>query len=462
MRCRWDRRATPGVGRGLPSSIPVPFALWFVVAGLLLTLMALGKTTLSRLPLSTAQLYLLVGLGIGPLGIGLLVIDPVDEAGVLEVLTEIVVILSLFAAGLKLRTPLSDGRWKLPVRLATISMTLTVFGIAALGVVGLGLPLGAAILLGAVLAPTDPVLASDVQVESPDDTDRLRFSLTGEAGFNDGAAFPFVMLGLGLLGLHDLGTGLGRWLAVDVAWAVLGGLAVGAALGMGVGRLVVHLRRVHKEAVGTDDFLALGLVALSYGVALLIGTYAFLAAFAAGLALRAEERRESGDEPAEDVETMAHEGAAEEVAVDDHVAPAYMASAVLGFSEQLERIGAVALVVLVGALLHRAEWSVDALWFVPAVLLVVRPLAVWVGMFGSSTSGVQRHLLAWFGVRGIGSVYYLMFAETHGLNDGFSDLLLGLVLTTIAASVVLHGLSVTPIMRWYARRSEVEERKAGA
>ena len=438
----------------------VPFALWFVVAGLLLTLMALAKTTLARLPLSAAQLYLLVGLGIGPLGIGLLVIDPVDEAETLEVVTEIAVILSLFAAGLKLRTPLSDGRWKLPLRLATVSMTLTVFGIAALGVFGLGLPWGAAVLLGAVLAPTDPVLASDVQIENPDDADRLRFSLTGEAGFNDGAAFPFVMLGLGLLGLHDLGPNLTRWLAVDVAWAVLGGLGVGAGLGVAVGRVVVHLRRTHKEAVGTDDFLALGLVALSYGLALLVGTYAFLAAFAAGLALRAEERRETGDEAADDVEAMAHEGAEEEVAVDAHSAPAYMASAVLGFAEQLERIGAVALVVLVGALLHRAEWTVDALWFVPAVILVVRPLAVWVGMAGSSTSGLQRELIAWFGVRGIGSVYYLMFAETHGLNDGFSDLLLGLVLVTIAASVVLHGLSVTPVMRWYATRAKGEERVA--
>ncbi len=438
----------------------MPFALWFVVAGLLLTLMALAKTTLARLPLSTAQLYLLVGLAIGPLGIGLLVIDPIDEAEVLEVLSEIAVILSLFAAGLKLRTPLSDGRWRLPLRLATISMTLTVLGIAALGVFGLGLPIGAAVLLGAVLAPTDPVLASDVQIEDPDDTDRLRFSLTGEAGFNDGAAFPFVMLGLGLLGLHDLGPGLSTWVLKDVLWAVLGGIGVGAGLGMAVGRLVVHLRRAHKEAVGTDDFLGLGLVALSYGVALLIGTYAFLAAFAAGLALRTEERRETGDARADDVEAMAHEGAAEEVAVDEHSAPAYMASAVLGFAEQLERIGAVTLVVLVGALLHRAVWTVEMLWFVPAVLLVIRPLAVWFGLLGSPTTGLQRELIAWFGVRGIGSVYYLMFAETHGLNDGFSDLLLGLVLVTITTSIVVHGLSVTPVMNWYAGRARVQERLA--
>ena len=440
----------------------MPFSLWFVIAGVLFTLMALATTTLKRLPLSTAQLYLLVGIGIGPVGIGLLTVSPIENAKVLEVLTEIAVILSLFAAGLKLRTPLSDGRWKLPLRLATVSMTLTVAGVAALGYWGLGLPIGAAVLLGAVLAPTDPVLASDVQIEDPDDTDRLRFSLTGEAGLNDGAAFPFVMLGLGLLGLHDLGDGWWRWWTVDVVWAVTGGLAVGWLLGMAVGRLVVHLRRTHKEAVGTDDFLALGLVALAYGVALLISTYAFLAAFAAGLALRFEERRETGDEAAADVEAMAREGAEEEVAVDQHSAPAYMASAVLGFAERLERIGAIALVVLVGALLHRAEWSLDALWFVPAVLLVVRPISVFVGMAGSSTSGLQRELIAWFGVRGIGSVYYLMFAETHDLYDGFTERLLGLVLAVITVSIVVHGLSVTPVMKWYSKRAKREERKAVA
>ena len=268
------------------------------------------------------------------------------------------------------------------------------------------------------------------------------------------------MLGLGLLGLRELGEWGWRWVTVDVLWAVFGGIAIGAGLGLAVGRLVVHLRRTHQEAIGSDSFLALGLVALSYGVALLLSTYAFLAAFAAGLALRAEERRETGDQPAEEVEALAHEGAEEEVAVDEHMAPAYMASAVLGFAEQFERIGAVALVVLVGALLHLGEWSFDALWFVPVVFFVIRPLAVFAGLAFSSTTNLQRELVAWFGVRGIGSVYYLMFAETHGLADGFSELLLGLVLVTIAASVLVHGVSVTPVMAWYSRRADREEAEA--
>jgi dephospho-CoA kinase len=146
---------------------------------------------LKRLPLSSAQFYVLAGVGLGPLGLGLLVVHPIAQAALLERLAEVAVILSLFAAGLKLRTPLTDGRWRLPLRLATLSMTATVGLIAAAGVFLLGLPLGAAVLLGAVLAPTDPVLASDVQIDEPDDRDRLRFALTGGIGSGKSAVARF-------------------------------------------------------------------------------------------------------------------------------------------------------------------------------------------------------------------------------------------------------------------------------
>ncbi len=431
------------------------FSIWFIVAGVLLTVMALAGSILKRLPLSASLLYLGTGVLVGPVGLGLLYFDPIESASTVERLTEIAVSISLFSAGLKLRLSLTDKRWRLPLRLAFVSMTVTVGLIALVAVYGLGFSLGAAVLLGAVLAPTDPVLASDVQVDKPDDRDRLRFSLTGEAGFNDGTAFPFVMLGLGLIGLHELGDWGWRWWVIDVLWAIPGGLLIGGALGALTGMLVVYLRREHKEAVGLDDFLALGLVALAYGVAHLAGTYAFLAAFAAGLALRAVERRASHDKPTEEIEAAAASGEEEEIAVDPDAAPAYMASAVLGFSEQLERIGAVALVVLVGALLSYAEWTWNTLWFVPVVLLVIRPISVWVGLLGAEVMPVQRKMIAWFGIRGIGSVYYLMFAETHGLPDNASWRILALTLTTIAVSVVVHGISVTPLMAWY-RRSDAD------
>ncbi len=413
--------------------------------------MALSTSVLKRLPLTTSLLYLLVGVLLGPFFFGVIQLDPVQEPGFLEKATEVAVVISLFTAGLKLRLPLSDRGWRLPLRLALVSMSITVGLVALIGVVGLNLPIGAAVLLGAILAPTDPVLASDVQSEHPWDLDSLRFGLTGEAGLNDGTAFPFVMLGLGLLGLHEIGEFGSRWLALDVLWATAGGLATGGILGDLVGRLVLYLRGEHKEAVGTDDFLALGLIAFSYGSALLIGAYGFLAVFAAGIALRRIERCHS-EASANDNKGMPLTGEADEIATDPQKAPAYMAQAVLQFNEQLERIGEVAIVILVGGMLSARFLSFDAIWFVLLLLLVVRPTSVWLGLLGSSTSITQRNFIGWFGIRGIGSIYYLAFAINHGLAPELSTILVGMTLTTIAVSVLVHGISVTPLMRLYEKK----------
>ncbi|HEX6367269.1 MAG TPA: cation:proton antiporter [Agromyces sp.] len=433
-------------------------ALWFVVVGALLVGMVAAGTVVRRLPLTTALLYLAAGVALGPVGAGLVRLDPVRDSALLERLAEAAVLISLFGAGLKLRTALTDRRWRLPVRLATVSMVLTVALVAAVGVYGFGLPLGAAVLLGAILAPTDPVLASDVQVEHATDRDRLRFALTGEAALNDGTAFPFVMLGLGLLGLHELGELGWRWLAVDVLWAVASGLGVGWALGWIVSRVVLWLRRERKEAVGLDDLLALGLIALAYGSAVLVMGYGFLAVFAAGFALRREERRTTesmtGADAPPDVRAAARSASGDEVATAPETAPAYMAEAALGFTEQLERLMEVGVVLLLGGMLSPHTLAADAWWFVPVLFLVIRPLAVLVGAPMRRGPAIQRRLTMWFGIRGIGSAYYLMYALQHGLERPLADRLVALVFTAIAASVVLHGVSVTPLMRRYTRAAE--------
>ena len=204
--------------------------VWFVITGALLIGMALAGTVLKRLPLTASMFYLTAGALLGPWGVGLLDVDALDDASALERLTEIAVIISLFTAGLKLRLPAFDRRWRAAILLATVAMVLTIGGVAALAAAALALALGPAMLLGALLAPTDPVLASDVQVEHEHDAEPVRFSLTGEAGLNDGTAFPFVMLALGLMGTHEVGTYGWRWLTVDLVWAVVAGLGVGYAL----------------------------------------------------------------------------------------------------------------------------------------------------------------------------------------------------------------------------------------
>lgn len=434
------------------------FALGALIIGLLLIAMTMGSSYLSRLPLNAAMLYLGVGVAVGPLGLGLLQLDALKNRVMLERLTEIAVLISLFTAGMKLELPLRDRRWRIPVQLATVSMLVTVAAVTALGVYGLGLSLGAAVLLGAILAPTDPVLASDVQVSNPGDRDRLRFGLTGEGGLNDGTAFPLVMLGLGLLGVHELGEAGWRWWTVDVLWSVAGGLGLGYLLGTLVGRAIIHLRMRHQEALRSDEFIALGLIALTYGVALLCHTYGFLAVFAAGLAFR---RIDEGSLPAPAAQTQTPDAAdalsPDEQAAAGAEAPANMMNAVQRFNNQLESFVEVGIVLAVGVLLSTIEFERDALWFVPVLFLLVRPLAVFIGLAGTHVKGSQRNLMCWFGIRGIGSLYYLQYAINHDIQPDLAERLLSITLAVVVASVIAHGISVTPLMRHYEVRKAVKK-----
>ena len=395
--------------------------------------MVLAAKPLARLLLSSAMIYLALGFVLGPAGLELVRLDPMRHAATLERVAEVALLVSLFSVGLRMgNVPLRDRRWVMPVRLAFVSMAITVGLIAAAGVWLLGLPLGGAVLLGAILAPTDPVLASGVKTEGGTDPGRLRFSLAGEGGLNDGSAFPFVMLGLGLLGMHDLGSGAWRWWMLDLLWATAAGLLIGAAVGTLVGRLVVYLRTRHELALGRDEFLSLGLVALAYGAAQLVMASGFLAVFAAGLALQRVR------EP-----------------VDPDPASTTMSDAVQGFNEQLEKLAELAIVLLVGAMLPYASLAFVSPWtvagFVVLLFVALRPLAVLAGTHGEAMTPNQRLLTCWFGIRGIGSIYYLLFAIHHGLSGALAQQLVTLTLLTVAASVVVHGVSVRPLMSWYLR-----------
>jgi NhaP-type Na+/H+ or K+/H+ antiporter len=439
-------------------------AYWFTTAGLLLVGIVLASTLLRRLPISTAIIYLGVGLLLGPGALGLLSWDAVREAEILKYITEVAVIVSLFTVGLKWRTPLTADFWSLPVRLATVGMVLTICAVTLIGTTLLALPLGAAVLLGAVLAPTDPVLASEVQVRSSTDRDAVRYALSGEAGLNDGLAFPFVMLGLGLLGLHpdesaglfalwaNAEFGVWGWLGWDLLWAVGVGFAVGGLTGNMVGRLALYLHRRRHDIFALHEFLVLGLIALSYGLAELVYGYGFLAVFAAGYALRRIELRATGyaQEPPE---TLDGETEAEVSAKEPEQAAQRMAAALMTFNDQLERILEAAVVVLLGAVLTIEFWTPEVIWLAPLLFLVVRPLAVVVGLLGKGTSYSQEALMGWFGIRGIGSIYYLTFALGYGVPSQLADRLTALVLSLVALSILVHGVSVTPLMKRYEGRT---------
>jgi sodium/hydrogen antiporter len=419
---------------------------WFLLIGALLLVRGLTATLLQRSPVTSSILYLVFGLLVGPSALNLFHFNPLQESALLQTLTEVAVLISLFSAGVKIPAPFSLSRWRAPILLATASMGITVGLVAAFTHLLLGLPLGAAVLLGAILAPTDPVLATDVQVRHPGDRDLLRFTLTSEAGMNDGSAFPFVMLGLGLLGLHDLGEAGTRWWLVEVLWATLAGVAIGVVSGVALAKIGWKLRRAPHKHQLMDDFLGLGLIGVVYGLCVMVDAWGFLAVFFAALALRQTELKLANVAP--------------HTRVDD--LPPKVSEGSLVFKEHLERLSEMLLVILVGGTLYINSWTWAAVGLSLFLFLVARPASVFIGLAGSGTPWRIQGLAAWFGVRGVGSLYYLMYAIQHGLPEDLALRLVQLTLIVVTMSILVHGISVKPLMGLFWRRGKSREPAAAA
>ncbi|MGO1500762.1 MAG: cation:proton antiporter [Marinobacter sp.] len=424
-------------------------ATWFILLGTLLLVVGFTASYIKTVPATSAIVYLVIGLVVGPMGFGLFHFNPLKESALLELLTEIAVLISLYCAGVKMPVPVKFSRWRIPLRLAVISMMLTVGLVAIFGYYWLSLPLGAAVLLGAVVAPTDPVLATEVQTRHAGDPDRLRFALTCEAGMNDGSAFPFVMLGLGLLGVHDLGDNGWHWLAVDVVWASGAGIGIGIMAGCGVGWIVHATRKTFTYSEFLENFLGLGLIAVAYGLSLLVGAWGFLAVFSAAVALRHTELKQVG---LRQRYSSTPSGATTEK--DGSQAIVHVHQNSLAFNEHLEKLAEIVLVLLIGGSLFWDSWSWRAVGFAAFLFFIARPISVHLGLLGSRAPLRLRNMASWFGVRGIGSLYYLMYAIQHGLPEKISLELMHLTLVVVALSILVHGVSVKPaIARFWRSRN---------
>ena len=437
------------------------FLGWMALAGGLLLLMALSSAYLRNLPISTSAIYLAFGLAIGPLGFGWLAIDLSDEVAWFERLTEVSVIVALFVGGLKLRLPLRDPAWVAAIRLGGPIMLVTIIGVAVFARLLLGMDTATALLLGAVLAPTDPVLAGTVKVNSAADHDRMRYGLSGEAGLNDGMAFPFVVLAL-LWAEHG---GAGEWIAPwalhRLLWGVPAGLLLGFVLGRGVGRLAIWLRSHQQDTGAPSDFLALALIALSYVGAEAIGAWGFLATFAAGVGLRhaelhvtqttpAPEQKQrdlskSGPVPHPPAEDLVGASVQEEELKEPAVAAGVLVAETISFGDTAERLLEVMLVVLVGVLLA-SHWDSRALPLALILFFVIRPLSTRLLLAGTPTTNLQRWLMGWFGIRGIGSLYYLSYALRHGVGPSAAADVAGLTISVVALSILVHGMTARPLL----------------
>ena len=412
---------------------PVLFAL----AGASALVAALLPRIVHSLPVSLPMAFLAGGvlLGLVP---GLPTVDPIEHGAATQHVTEIVVIISLMGAGLALDRPVSLRGWASTWRLIAVAMPVTIVLVALGAWLLAGLPLAAALLLGVVLAPTDPVLATDVQVGEPTDEegteDEVRFALTSEAGLNDGAAFPVVHLAvvLAAAGAAAGWSDVGGWVLEDVllrsAVGVVGGIVIGRVLGELFFRSPLPSLRLADDVEG---FTALAVTFLAYGVTELLHGYGFVAVFVAACAIRSAERAHGAHQ-------VAH-----------------------SFVEQIERMLTAWLLLLLGAaladgLLSALTWQ---LALVGVLLIVVaRPLAGWLSLLGTHGGTLERVVISVFGVRGIGSLFYLSWAlEEEGSFP--AEQLWAVVGFTIALSVLLHGASATPLVK---RLDAARERAAAS
>ncbi|MBA2546538.1 MAG: cation:proton antiporter [Solirubrobacterales bacterium] len=349
-------------------------------------------------------------------------IDPLADQSLIERLTELAVIIALFGTGLKLDRPLNRESWGGVARLLVFAMPLTIGAVALFGTQVMGLSVGAAIVLGAMLAPTDPVLAGDIGVGPPGDENEHEpnFSITGEAGLNDGLALPFLFLGL-FVADEGGSDWLGEWLFADVLYAIGVAVAIGAAIGYGTGALAVRLRDRNLLARAFDPWLAIPTVLVIYGVTEVAGAYGFVAAFVGGVAFR---RYEHGHEHNKRI----HEGA-----------------------ESVEKFGELAVVLVVGSMLTLdglAEPGLSGWLLVPVLLLAIRPLAVAASMLRSRTPASERAFVGWFGVRGIGSLYYAAIAVGAGvLAPDEIVTVVWTVIVCVGVSLVVHGVTAAPLAR---------------
>lgn len=424
-------------------------ATWFLLIGALLVMMGLHTPILQRLNLTSSLVYLIIGIILGPSVFGVLHFNPLQQANFLAVLAEVAVLLSVFIAGMKMPVPFKWPEWNAPVRLAFISMTISVALTAAFGYYLLSLPLGAAILLGGILAPTDPVLATAVQSRHMGDQDPFRLTLTSEAGMNDGSASPFVMLGLVMLSTPASSELLGAWVLKDVLWSTASAIVVGVVIGHVLARIIWKQHFHSREGLLLDDFLGLGLIGLVYGFCLMIDAWGFLGVFVAAISLRQSELKLATLKvPVKDAE------AAPESSVQPEQPKLRLSAQVsegsLVFKEPLERLSELVLVLLLGGMLFLDSWSFRAVGLALVLFVVIRPVSVFLGLLGSGTPFRLQALIGWFGVRGIGSIYYLMFAIAFGLPEELALELIHITLVVVVLSIIFHGLTVKPMMsKWW-------------
>lgn len=348
--------------------------------------------------------------------------DPISKNYLTTHLTEMVVIVSLMGTGLKIDQPFSFREWAVPFRLVSITMVLSILIVTVTAILGFQFDLASALLLGAVLAPTDPVLASDVQVGPPNEDvrDKIKFSLTAEAGMNDGTAFPFTWLAIAFASVIPSGENIWvMWLVRDLFYKIIAGVVIGFLCGRGLAYLIFRLPEKHKWVSTRDGFVAISITLFVYGLTELFQGYGFFAVFVTAITLRNDELNHK-------YHKRLH-----------------------AFTDQIERILVAIVLLLFGGslvkgVLNKLTWEMVLFSF--AFVLLVRPLTSLISFFKTDLHRKERLAIAFFGIKGMGSFFYLAFA----LNEAYfpyKEELWSIVAFIVVLSIIIHGLTATSVMQ---------------
>lgn len=404
------------------------YNLFLLVCGIAFLFGAMFPVIFKRTPISLPMLLVSFGMAIGYWWTTLDFLDPINNGLIIEKLTEIVVLVSLVGAGIKIDTDLTWHLWRPTVRLLLVTMPIGIFTMALLGYYAFGLTMGAAILLGAALAPTDPVLASSIQVGPPNTggEDTARFTLTSEAGLNDGLAFPFVFLAIQIAeavstGQRFSGAMLWSWFTYDVIWKIGAGLAVGIVVGKILGKIVFS-KRTNGTAI-SQGYVVIALTLLAYGLAEFVHSYGFIAVFVAAFAFRRSECEHEYHHKLHD------------------------------FAEQSEGLLMALVLVTFGMFVGQGLQSgVELTWRVYVVsfifLLLIRPIGGFIALSGLKLPRTEKYAISALGIRGIGTLYYLSYALNQGFFGEEDAIKLWVVCSVvILTSIFMHGLSAPKLLQ---------------
>jgi sodium/hydrogen antiporter len=421
MGCKYDNLADGSMFAAV-ASLMEQYAVIMIIVGIGILGMAWMPALTDRLRLSYAVIYVVFGCLLY-MFLDFLPKPDLKKNNELALhLTELVVIISLMGTGLKIDQKFSFRTWHVPFRLVSINMVLCIGAMMAVCVYFLNFSPILALLIAAALSPTDPVLATDVQVGAPheDARDNVRFSLTAEAGFNDGIAFPFIWLAIVWAGIDaGLGGSFAEWAWQHVLYQFAIAVLCGILLGKLVAFLIFGLPGKADNLVTRDGFVSIATTLLVYGVTELVHGYGFVAVFIAGLAIRDYERNHK-------FHKRLHE-----------------------FSDQMERILVGVMLILFGGslvngILDHLTWKMAIAGLV--FLFIIRPLSTYVSLLSSGLHKKEKIIISFFGIRGVGSVYYLLFAYSVG-NFGRQDELWSLVAFIILVSIIIHGSTASILIR---------------